>query len=461
MKFGGTSVGNAHAIQQVEGLARRAAASGPLIVVSAMANVTNALFAAAEAARTGDIDRALEHREIVRRMHDGVAAELFGREGADEAVPNDLVLHFAALFDELDVLLRGVAMLRELSPRSMDAIASTGERLSSRLLVQYLMVVGVEARWFDARSVMRTDPAFGSARPQNDRIRSLAAQHLGPILRPGSVVVTQGYIGATDDELTTTLGRGGSDYSAALFGAALQASEVQIWTDVEGVMTCDPRVVEDARPIREISFNEAAELSAFGAKVLHPSTIQPAVLANIPVTVRHAGRPDGSFTRITANVVTRRPVTALAARGPVTVLTVTSTRMLEQSGYLARLFDVFARHEISVDIVATAEVSVSLTVEADVRLDRLLVELSTIATVDVFRDRAIVAIVGERLKQTAGVAARVFEVLRDTNVEMISMGANEINLSLVVPRTSVDDALRRLHRGLIEQPLEAALEESP
>lgn len=455
MKFGGTSVGNAAAIRQVEHLARGAAARGPLVVVSAMATVTNALFSAATLAKTGDVENALSQRDAIRRLHHEVASSLF-----DERLPDELLLHFDQLFDELDVLLRGVAMLRELTPRSMDAIASTGERLSSRLLVAHLQASGVQAVWFDARTVMRTNTSFGAARPQRDRIKALAEELLRPSLVAQSVVVTQGYIGATDDDLTTTLGRGGSDYSAALFGAALDAEEVQIWTDVEGVMTCDPRIVKEARPIREISFNEAAELSAFGAKVLHPSTIQPAVLANIPVTVRHAGRPDGAFTRITANVITRRPVTALASRGPVTVLTVTSTRMLEQSGYLARLFEVFARHEVSVDIVATAEVSVSLTVEADILLEPLLAELRTIATVEVYRDRAIIAVVGERLKQTAGIAARIFEVLRDTNVEMISMGANEINLSMVLPSAGVEGALRRLHRGLIEQPLEVVLKET-
>ncbi len=450
MKFGGTSVGDSTAIQQVASLVRESLDRAPLVVLSAMARVTNALFDAGLAAKSGGVERALSRKDEIQRWHLAAANELFAG-----AVPDPLRARFAELFDELDVLLRGVAMLRELTPRSMDAIAATGERLSSRLVTAYLTAADVPCEWFDARSVMRTDPRFGSARPRRDRIRELCREHLTPRLVPGRAIVTQGYIGATDDELTTTLGRGGSDYSAALFGAALGAEEVQIWTDVEGVMTCDPRVVKEARPIAEISFDEAAELSAFGAKVLHPATIQPAVEANIPVTVRHAGRPDGAFTRIVADVPTKRAVTALAARGPITVLTVTSTRMLAQSGYLARLFEVFARHDVSVDIVATAEVSVSLTVESDAPLDALVSELSSIAKVELAQDRAIVAVVGERLKQTNGVAAMVFEVLRDVNVEMISMGANEINLSLVVRQDDVAVALRRLHRGLIEQPAPA------
>jgi aspartate kinase len=280
-------------------------------------------------------------------------------------------------------------------------------------------------------------------------MEGLVRTNLAPLLGPGRAVVTQGYIGATAGGLTTTLGRGGSDFSAALFGAALGAEDIQIWTDVEGVLTSDPRVVPDAQPITDLSFAEAAELAAFGAKVLHPATIQPAVEKGIPVTVRHTRRPQGRFTTITSEVRTGRPVTALAHRGPVTVLTVTSARMLNQSGFLARLFDVFARHKVSVDLIATAEVSVSLTVEADAPLEALVEDLSAFATVGEARDRAIVAVVGERLKSTPGITGQAFGALRDVNVEMISMGANEINLSFVVRREDALEAVRRLHAALI------------
>jgi aspartate kinase len=305
----------------------------------------------------------------------------------------------------------------------------------------------------DARTVVRTDDRFGSAQPQFKELTALAARHLAPLLGPGRVVVTQGYIGATTRGLTTTLGRGGSDFSAALYGAALGASDIQIWTDVEGVLTCDPRVVPEAQPIAELSFAEAAELAAFGAKVLHPATIQPAVEAGIPVTVRHTRRPHGRFTTITAAVRTGRPITALAQRGPVTVLTVTSANMLNQSGFLASLFQVFSRHRISVDLIATAEVSVSLTVDADAPLKALLEDLAQFATVGVARDRTIVAIVGEQLKLTPGVTGRAFSALRAINVEMISMGANEINLSIVVKQEDARPALRSLHAALIEESL--------
>jgi aspartate kinase len=325
----------------------------------------------------------------------------------------------------------------------MDAIASLGERLSTRVFAAF-----VGGAWVDARTVLRTDAVFGEAVPQVEAIRGLAAQHLAPLMGPGRAVVTQGYIGATEDGLTTTLGRGGSDYSAALFGAALRVEEVQIWTDVEGVLTCDPRIVPGALPIPDLSFAEAAELAAFGAKVLHPATIQPAVEAGIPVTVRHTQKPEGRFTTISAQVRTGRPITALASRGPVTVLTVSSSRMLAQSGFLARLFEVFGRRGVSVDLVATAEVSVSLTVEADEPLKALLQDLSAFATVEIHEGRAIIAAVGERLKSTPGLGAQLLTALGDINVEMISMGANEINLSLVVQQENTSEALRRLHRVL-------------
>ena len=441
MKFGGSSVADAACMRRVAELVRAASPRPPLVVLSAMGKTTNALFAAAKAAEGGALEVALAGMRAIRAAHVQAAGELFAG-----AVPTGLETALAERFGELELLLRGVALLRELSPRSMDAVASFGERLSTLLFSAYL-----DASLVDARAVMRTDDTFGEGQPQFAQLPELAARHFAPLLAPGRPVVTQGYIGATEDGLTTTLGRGGSDYSAALFGAALGVEEVQIWTDVEGVLTCDPRIVPAAQSIDQLTFAEAAELAAFGAKVLHPATIQPAVEAGIPVTVRDTQHPAGRFTTIAPNTRSGRAVTALATRGPVTVLTVNSSRMLNHSGFLARLFDVFRRHGVSVDLIATAEVSVSLTVEADAPLDALLADLSSFATVVSVQDRAIIAVVGERIKQTPGVAGRVFTALGGINIELISMGANEINLSLVVPRTAAVEALQRLHRTLIEE----------
>ncbi len=438
MKFGGSSVADAACMRRVASLVQAALPEAPLVVLSAMGKTTDGLFDAARHAERGDLDASLASLSTIRARHELAAKEL----GADAAFLEPAI-------QDLTLLLRGVALLRELSPRTLDAIASFGEILSTKLFAE-----AMGHAWFDARGVMRTDARFGEGMPDGEAIAALTTEKLAPHLGVGKAVITQGYIGATEEGLTTTLGRGGSDYTAALLGAALHASEVQIWTDVEGVLTADPRQVPGALPVPELGFQEAAELAAFGAKVLHPATIQPAVDARIPVTVRHTARPEGRFTTISGEVATGRPVTALASRGPVTVLTVTSTRMLAQSGFLARLFEVFGRHGASVDLVATAEVSVSLTVEADAPLKALIKELSTFATVSVSEGRAIVALVGERLKRTPGICARAFNALQGINVEMISMGANEINLSVVVRADEAGEAIRRLHTALIEHPRE-------
>lgn len=445
MKFGGSSVADAACMRQVADLVRDALPHSPLVVLSAMGKTTNGLFAAARAAERGELPSALDQLKELIQNHRRAAEDLF-----NHAVPDDLDRALTEAFGQVELLLRGVALLRELSPRSLDAIASFGEQLSTGIFAAFLRNQGMDAAWVDARGVMRTDSTFGGGQPDMAAVRLLAQANLGPLLGPGRAVVTQGYVGSTEEGLTTTLGRGGSDFSAALFGAALQASEVQIWTDVEGVLTSDPRIVPGALPISALSFSEAAELAAFGAKVLHPATIQPAVEARIPVTVRHTQKPRGRYTTITGEVRTGRAVTALASRGPITVLTVSSTRMLAQSGFLARLFEVFGRLNISVDLVATAEISVSLTVEADAPLKTLIKELSTFATVRTAEDRAIVAVVGERLKHTAGLGSRLFGAIADINIEMISMGANEINLSIVVKREHEHETLRRLHAALIE-----------
>lgn len=447
MKFGGTSVGDAASMTQAAGLVTASLDNAPVVVLSAMARVTNRLFQAANTAREGKLEASLLEMNSLADQHTEVARQLLSERDA----LTELELILRARFGELELLLRGVALLKELTARSMDAIACLGERLSTPIFVALLQSRGVDARLIDAREIIRTDEQFGGAAPKLDEIRGLAAKLLMPNLTKGRAIITQGYIGSTAEGLTTTLGRGGSDYSASLLGAAIGASEVQIWTDVPGVLTCDPRIVPVATPINRLSFAEAAELAAFGASVLHPATIQPAVEASIPVTVRDTHDPHGNFTTISNNHITGRPVTALACRDNTTVLTVTSTRMLHQVGFLNRLFEAVARHRISVDLIATAEVSVSMTVDSTQGLKGLLPELATFATVTVSEGRAIIAIVGERLQETAGLGARIFKALESINVEMISMGASKLNLSVVVREESKTEALKQLHHELFER----------
>jgi aspartate kinase len=445
MKFGGTSVGDAACMRQVAALVSAARDRAPLVVLSAMSKVTDELLAMARVASAGDPGAVADlERRLVER-HRACAIDLF--EGP---IPASLESTFSQLLGELATALAAIAEKRGLDARSVDRVAAIGERLSSAIFAAYLATQGGSVVLVDARDVIVTDDAYGAAQPRRDRILERVAERLVPLLAPGRSAVTQGYIGRTESGESTTLGRGGSDLSASLLGAALRACEIQIWTDVEGVMSADPRVVAAARPIETLSFAEAGELAAFGAKVLHPATIQPAVDAGIPVTVRHTQRPDGRFTTITANLASGRAVAAIASRSPISVFTVASPRMLNQPGFLARLFDVFARRRVSIDLVATAEVSVSLTVESDAPIAALGEEIGAFAEVRVAEDRAIVAIVGEHLRTTTGVCSKVFAALDDLGIELISMGANDINLSVVVPRAIEKEVVRRLHRVLIE-----------
>ncbi|HUX39154.1 MAG TPA: aspartate kinase [Rectinemataceae bacterium] len=441
MKFGGSSVAGTERLRGVAALARARAAKGDavLLVLSAMSKVTDSLFAAGRAAESRDEAAALATFEEIIGRHEAAAAELFGGD-PPEAVKAAL----ARAREEIVPVLRGAALLGTLPERSKDLLVGRGELLSTALLAAYM-----EATWLDARTVLRTDSRFGQARPRPEAIKHLASFTLLPLLGPGRIVVTQGYIGADDAGVPTTLGRGGSDYSASLFGAAIEAAEIQIWTDVEGVLTGDPRVVEGARPVEILGYDEAAELAAFGAKVLHPATILPAVELGIPVTVRNTMLPEGKFTTISKESASGLPVTALASRGPVTVVTVRNPRMLGGAGFLSRIFEVFGRRGVSVDLVSTSEVSVSVTVdEGAAQLEALVAELGSFADVRVEKDRAIVALVGEELKRTPGVTGAAFGALRDINVEMISLGSNEINLSLVVALKDAAEAQRRLHAAL-------------
>ncbi len=443
MKFGGTSVADAGRLRAVASLAKARAGSGVLLVLSAFSKVTDGLFAAGRAAVGGDEAEALSLLQKMIERHRAVASELLGVGRAE--LPEAVESAIAAAEADLGAVLKGAALLRALPERSLDILAGRGELLSTAILAAFM-----GAPWIDAREVMRTDSRFGSAKPLTGEIRELASKRMLPLVGPGMIAVTQGYIGADTSGAPTTLGRGGSDYSASLFGAALGASEIQIWTDVEGILTCDPRVVPTARPVELLGYDEAAELAAFGAKVLHPATILPAIELGIPVTVRNSMVPDGRFTTISRESASGQPVTALASRGPVTVITVRTPRMLGGAGFLANIFEAFGRRGVSVDLVSTSEVSVSATVDGNDGVDELAADLAELGDVRIMRDRAVVALVGERLLKTPGVPAKALGALSDINVEMISLGANEINLSLVVERGQAAEAQRRLHAAFFE-----------
>lgn len=441
MKFGGSSVATGARLNQVAQLVLAARSQRPAVVLSAMGKTTDALFAAAEAGVRGDVAAAMARVDAVFATADAAIAELL-------AEPSRTRARLEAMRGDLATLLRGVLLLRELTPRTRDAIVAHGERIATEVFAAALAERGLPVVIVDARDWLRTDDTHGSANPLRAAIAPLVADLVAPHLAGGAIVVTQGYVGSTANGAATTLGRGGSDWSAALLGEALGADEVQIWTDVEGVLSADPRVVQEPHPIPVLSPAEAAELAAFGAKVLHPATIQPAVDAGIPVTVRHTLRPHGAFTTIDPRTQRRDrgTIAALACRGPVTVLTMTSTRMLAASGYLARLFAAFGELGICVDLVATAEVSVTCTVEPEAPIERLTKALAGLATIEVATERAIVAAVGDGLARSPRLLARAAAALHPIVPEVVSFGGNDRNLSFVVRQAEVATAMQRLHQ---------------
>jgi aspartate kinase len=440
VKFGGTSVGDAEAIKRAAAIVVSRRERRPIVVVSAMAGVTNDLLAIAEQSSRGQLIGAIRSIEGLRERHMEEAERLLGDSPECEELCGDM----SAMIDELAHLTEALNTLGDVSPRSLDAIAAYGEQLSSQLVVAAFRQCGVPAEHVDARDVMITDDAFTRAEPNVEAIGEASQRLLAPLARDGRVPVLGGFIGSSPRHVTTTLGRGGSDYSAALIGAALQAEAIEIWTDVDGMLTADPRVVEGARLLERVGFDEASELASFGAKVLHPMTIYPAVRLGIPVLVLNSRRPEGKGTLITFESP-RRPVTAIAGKSGVTLIRLRTPRMLLTEGFLRKTFDVFHRHRASVDVVATSEVSVSLTIDDASRLDALLPDLRELGDVAIERNRGIIAVVGAELSAGGEHMARALRALPDTRIHMLSLSATGINLTIVVDGEQVNPVMRRLH----------------
>jgi aspartate kinase len=446
LKFGGTSVADADAIRRVisiAGTALQRSETPPIIVVSAMSGVTDRLLALAALAEGGNADSACVGAIELWRRHEAVAREL--APSRSETLLNDLEREIK----QLDSVLRALEVFREASPRSLDGIAAIGELLISRIIAAAFEEAGVAAAWVDPRRVIVTDDQYGTASPLLDETGKAVQREIAPHLAAKRLPVTGGYVGATTGGVTTTLGRGGSDYSAALIGAALEA-EIQIWTDVDGMLTADPRVVAAPVVVPHLSFAEASELAYFGAKVLHPSTILPAVTRNLPVRILNSRRPDAPGTLITSERPDDgRPLTAIACKKPVTVVDITSTRMLMAYGFLRRVFEVFERHRTAVDVVTTSEVSVSVTVDDDRRLGSIAAALREFADVKIDSDMAILCVVGDNLRRDSTIAARVIGALDGFPLRLVSQAASRRNLTLVLSRDDLSAAMNRLHEDFV------------
>jgi len=448
IKFGGTSVGDAERVANAIDIVAERKHRNPIVVVSALSGVTNQLVAASEAAREQKPDDVAAIIAKVRQRHEDVALHLVQQKFD---FYDSFIKKLDKQIDEIQTILRGIALLGEITPRARDKVMSIGEKLSSVLFAYTMMMRALPGEHVESEDVIWTNDVFCGASPLMDKTTIEARRVLLPIIERRHIPVMGGFIGRTIAGATTTLGRNGSDYSAAIVGAALQADEVQIWTDVDGLLTCDPRLVPGARVIDVLSFDEAAELAQFGAK-LHPRTLEPAVEANIPVRVLNTHNPESSGTLITrGGASTSAGPRSIARKKNITMVHVTSNKMLGAHGFLAKFFAVFAQLGISVDLIATSEVSVTVTVEERHDIEELKLRLEELeAHVDLYDGQSIIAVVGQDLMLDSSVGARVLEALRSMPVKMISLGRSGLNLSLVVDDANADRAVQSIHHALFE-----------
>ena len=451
MKFGGTSVEDAAAILRTANIVEGRVAKGlrPVVIVSAMAKVTDQLLACAAAALAGRGDRegAVEIAVRLRARHLQAANDLVNGERLSA-----LQLDINRAFDGLEELVRGIAVVGELTARTSDLIVSFGERLSSVMVTAAFAERGLNSVHIDAREVILTDDHYGKAAPDEAAIENALKQNVFPLLNAARVPVMGGFIGSCNG-ITTTLGRGGSDYTAALVGGGLHAGAIEVWTDVDGIMTTDPRICPDALRVRTISFEEAAELAYFGAKVLHPATILPAVQKNIPVFVLNSRNAANEGTRITATPPPcASPFKSIAAKKKLTIVDIVASRMLLAHGFLKMVFDIFDKHKCAIDMVSTSEVSISITVDSREALPAICEELGRIADVKYESDKALICLVGEDIRGQSGIAAQVFAAVSHVNIRMISQGASEINMSFMINEEDVEEAVRSLHKRFFISP---------
>ena len=451
MKFGGSSVESAAAIERVAGIVKARVDRHPIVVVSAMGKTTNKLLAIAETAVSGKRDEYIRQIHDLRDFHSREARQIVSlahRAALDQVLDDH--------FDELTELIKGIAVLGELTPRSIDAVSSYGERLSSFIVSLAFEHFDMPAVHVDSRRVIITDHRHTQAAPIYPETYRRLEDTVEPLAK-NRVVVMGGFIGSCTSEthpegVTTTLGRGGSDFTAAIVGAGVRAEEIQIWTDVDGMLTADPTILAGGHRVKTISFAEAAELAYFGAKVLHPSTVIPAVERDIPVLILNSRRPEVPGTRIVAQAVPcGNVVKSIACKRRITLVNIHSTRMLMAHGFLHRIFEIFDRLETPVDMVATSEVSVSLTIDNTARLDKICAELSEFSEVSIEPDQAIVCLVGDNIRYTPGVAERVFRALHGINVRMISQGASLLNLSTVIAENGLKPAVAALHKEFFSE----------
>lgn len=450
MKFGGTSVANFEAITRTIFIIGNKLDQKPVVVVSALSKVTDMLYAIAEAALTQDAAQTSELLSQLRQRHVDLTEQLL----AQTTLKDEALVKVNALCDDLDNIAMAVCSLGEMSDRNKAVIISTGEYLSSTIICFAMNAKGIKTRWVDSRSMMVTNKSHLKAEPVVDAICSRTPGLIAEAYDGMDAVIMQGFVGVTEDGEPTVLGRGGSDYSASLIGMAVDAERIEIWTDVDGVRSADPRKVQNTKYLEKISFEEAAEMAHFGAKVLHPLTIEPAVKKSIPIHVLNSMNPSGKGTAILKNELIEDGVKSVSFKENIRVINIFSARMINTSGFLRRVFEIFSESKVSVDLISTSEANISVTVDAGEKIEHVVEQLSEFADVIVDDDKSQISVIGKNIVRLNGILKKTFVPLRKTNVYMISQGASFVNISFVVDREELTEVVQDLHDHLFDNPEE-------
>ncbi len=447
MKFGGTSVANFEAITRTIFIIGGRLDQKPVVVVSALSKVTDLLYKIADTAATRNFDEAKALMEELRTRHLNVTTELLKQSPSllEEALAkvNEILSH-------LEDLVNAVCEVGELSDRNKAIIISNGELLSSTIICFAMNAKGIRTNFIDARKMMITSDAYLKAEPLVDEITARVPDMVSKAYESADAVITQGFIGSNLAGKQTVLGRGGSDYSASLIGMAIDAAKIEIWTDVDGVRSADPRVIENTKYLEKISFEEAAEMAHFGAKVLHPLTIEPAVKKNIPIYVLNSMNPSGKGTAILRSELIEDGVKSVSFKENIRVINIFSMKMINTSGFLRRVFEIFSESRVSVDLISTSEANISVTVDANEKIDGVVEQLSEFADVIVDDDKSQVSVIGKNIVRLNGMLKKTFAPLKKCNVYMISQGASFVNISFVVDREELKEVVRDLHYHLFE-----------
>ena len=448
MKFGGTSVANYDAITRMISIVKGKLNEKPVVVVSALSKVTDLLYKIADQAALRNREECAQLLGELRKRHLDLASELLKDAPDLELQARGKV---DGICDALEAFVNAVCAVGELSPRSKAVIISNGEYLSSNIICFAMNASGIKTNFIDARRMIITDDDYLRGEPDMEEISARVPGAVLGAYEYADAVITQGFVSATKEGEPTVLGRGGSDYSASLIGMAIDAVRIEIWTDVDGVRTADPRRVQNTRCLDKISFEEAAEMAHFGAKVLHPLTIEPAVKKNIPIYVLNSMNPGGEGTAILQSSFIEDGVKSVSCKENILVINIFSTKMINTSGFLKKVFEIFSEHKVSVDLISTSEANISVTVDASQDIKGVVEDLAGFAEVYVDRDKSQVSVIGKNIINLKGLLEQTFAPLRDCKIYMISQGASYVNISFVVDRAVLNDVVQQIHRYLFEK----------